>query len=385
MCGIHGFVNGGTKDRDIASFISDGFVAGSLRGMDSSGIAVIDTGVGEYCAQKLPVQGSMFITDRYVQQLLNESSEKNSITICHTRAATSGKIGINQSHPFYMENDENDRIMVGVHNGTLSGWSLKEGARNYTVDSEWGLNHIYEKGLDAFKDINGAFVFVWWDSEDKDVINFALNEQRPMYVGFTKAGGMAFASEPGMLFWLLERNRLHLDGQLLQLSAGTHYRFDINDLRNPTKQKLPAAVVPVSNYNYHGHSSYATRATNMEAVATVLTLHTNKKSDGVTPKKEAGRSYVTVDEVNNAQILGMQSAHGKFQPYWGDAEQDIVYGTFYPNDFDEMESIIRGASHLEFDSSTMWSVTMLGVIDEGAKFTGICSKPRLKLATEKAA
>lgn len=384
MCGIHGYINGGNKDRDISSFISDGFVAGSLRGMDSSGIAVINTGSAEYCAQKLPVQGSMFITDRYAQQLLDDAAEKDHITICHTRAATSGKIGINQAHPFYMENEENGRIMVGVHNGTLTGWSTKAGAKSYTVDSEWGLNHIYEKGLDAFKDINGAFVFAWWDSDDRDVLNFALNEQRPMYVGFTKSGGMAFASEPGMLYWLMERNKLYIDGQLLQLSAGQHYRFDINDLRNPTKQKLPAAVVHTPNY--HGHSSRSnwTRHSNMEAVGIVFSTHANKAVPS-TPPKEPGRSYVTVDEVENAKILGMHSCKGKFQPYWEDKEEDIVFGTFFPNDFDEIDAIIRGASHLDFSVSTEWDVTMLGCIDEGTKFTAICSKPRLSLAQEQAA
>lgn len=387
MCGIHGYVNGGNKDRDISSFISDGFVAGSLRGMDSSGIAVIDSEALEYCAQKLPVQGSMFITDRYAQQLLEDAANKNSITICHTRAATSGKIGINQAHPFYMDNDENDRIMVGVHNGTLTGWSNKEGARKYTVDSEWGLNHIYEKGLDAFKDIAGAFVFVWWDSDDGDVLNFALNDQRPMYIGFTKGGGMAFASEPGMLYWLMERNRLHLEGQLLQLTAGHHYRFNINNVRNPHKQKLPTPVVYTPNYHGHSNRSTYVRATNMDAVAAVLTTYARKNTKDGTgdTKKEAGRSYISVDEVENAKILGMHTCHGKFQPYWEDKDEDLMYGTFYPNDFDEMDAVIRGASHLEYSTTTMWPVIMLGVIDEGTRFTGICSKPRLQLAKDQAA
>lgn len=390
MCGIHGFINGGIKDRDISSFISDGFVAGSLRGMDSSGIAVIDPTRTEYCAQKLPVQGSMFITDRYAKQLIDTSSEKDAITICHTRAATSGRIGINQAHPFCMENEENDRIMVGVHNGTLTGWSLKENGKDYTVDSEWALNRIYEKGLDAFKDINGAFVFVWWDSDDSDVLNFALNDQRTMYVAFTKAGGMAFASEPGMLYWLLERNKLYVDGQLLQLSSGTHYRFDLNDLRNPAKQKLPEAVT----YNYHGTSytrnnSYYARTTNMEAVGSVFTAYANKSTaanDGVaTTNPNQGRSYVTVDEVQTAKELGLHCIKGVFVPFWADEQEDIIFGSFYPNEFDEMEAVIRGASHIQFGVNVEWNVVALGVVDEDGKITAVCSKPRLGLAQEQAA
>lgn len=360
--------------------------------MDSSGIAVVDTELGDYCAQKLPVQGSMFITDRYVEQLLTAASDKGSITLCHTRAATSGKIGMSQAHPFYMENNENDRVMVGVHNGTLSGWSHKAGAKNYSVDSEWALNHIYEKGIDAFKDIVGAFVFVWWDSDDKDVLNFALNDQRPMYIGFTKTGGMAFASEAGMLYWLMERNKLQVDGQLLQLSAGSHYRFDINDLRNFSKNPLPAIVYDTSS-NYHGTSQrggYVSWPTVMESVGKVFAAYALASAApataaSTTPNKEPGRSLVTAEEVQEAKEAGMHACHGKFQPYWDDEIEDIIFGTFYPNDFDEVEAVIRGVSHLKYDVNTKWSVVLLGLIQEDTKYTAICSKPRLKLTQEQAA
>ena len=67
----------------------------------------------------------------------------------------------------------------------------------------------------------------------------ARNSERPLAVAFLKSGGMAWASEPGMLYWLLERNTILMDGPVITLEAGQQYSFPVDKPKEFTKQKLP--------------------------------------------------------------------------------------------------------------------------------------------------
>lgn len=181
MCGIAGFMTGTKRYSKADDFISDSFVAGSLHGMDSCGVVSIEMKKDLYSWQKLPVCGSYFITDRAARNVIRDANLPNTLTLAHTRAATQGSVSINNAHPFIVEGQDGDnyREMVGVHNGSLTGWASKKGASKFDVDSEWALNKIFDLGDKAFEEIEGAYCFVWWDNANPDVLNISLNDRRP--------------------------------------------------------------------------------------------------------------------------------------------------------------------------------------------------------------
>ena len=81
MCGIAGFVTANSREYSASKFISDSFIAGSLRGVHSSGIAVIDTEKELYESHKLPINGTFFVEDTVAKRLITASQSSNHITI----------------------------------------------------------------------------------------------------------------------------------------------------------------------------------------------------------------------------------------------------------------------------------------------------------------
>ena len=67
----------------------------------------------------------------------------------HVRHATAGSVTDDNAHPFVVQGKTGE--VVGVHNGSLTGWRPTTGTSPHEVDSEWALKLIADKGVDAFK------------------------------------------------------------------------------------------------------------------------------------------------------------------------------------------------------------------------------------------
>lgn len=394
MCNIHGYVNGGKKDSDISGFLTDGFIAGQVRGMDSSGMTTIEAHFSDPAWHKLPVCGSMFVQDKFAKSLLTDAAGPGMMTICHTRLATSGKVGLSTAHPFVVEREGSTREFIGVHNGTLSTWRSHASAKEFDVDSEWALNQIYERGLAAFEDFMGAFCMVWWDSEDNKVLNIALNDERHMFVAFTTDGGMAYASEGGMLYWLLERNKLKLSQPIIQLKPENWYKFDIDELTKFKRTELPLATYYMPANNTQRNYTHVTVVDKMnyvlgeiakkeEAANKPAAVEQGKQLMLLTNKPKT----VTKAEVKLAKEFGIQNEAGFFQVSGLDSTTDELYGTyFYGQEYDkELDAVIRNAASLKFDTNDVWDTTAIGLIDDNGTLSVVCSRPKIKLLKDKPA
>lgn len=394
MCGIHGVVTGLKREPKADSFVKQGFITGSLRGIDSSGMASINAMTSETAWQKLPVMGPMFVGDKLMQRLSNDACAAGMVTICHTRAATSGPIGMNEAHPFYVS-DTDGRELIGCHNGSLTGWSTKKGAKDFKVDSEWAMNHIFDEGFDAFEDFAGAFVFVWWDSKTSDTFNIALNEARPLFIAFTDAGNMLYASEAGMLYWLAERNEIKLDGQVRKLMPNFWYKFDLSKLKEYTKTALPTRKTTSSTSSGNAYPSTAyQRPDHVASVKKVLDLISNQPSaqpnmaltvpqvqppivnpqgDLLKPIKKG----VTAEEVIMAKDRLFMGVEGEFHPLWDDDDSGEVWGTLVLSETHvEMDAIIRNGLSLSFTAmKDIWKVKVIGLNDDGFSLVAICTHP----------
>lgn len=364
MCNIHGFVTKKYVGK-AEEFMKDGFIAGGVRGLDSAGMAIVDTIKGEVDMQKIPVCGSIFLQDKVAARLMKAAMQPSVISIGHLRAATMGAVNYNNSHPFYIA--DQGKELVGVHNGTLSGWSTKKDGKFYDVDSEWALNHIFLEGFDAFQDFNGAYCFVWWQSDAQDVLNIALNDQRTMHVAFIEQGGMAYASEAGMLHWICERNGLTIIGDILKLADNFWYKFPVKEPEKFTKLALPKQTY--SNYysQYGGNRYSGTYKTTFEKVGEVL--------EAAVAKMKNTKPTVTMTEVKAAKEVGLQNVDGKFSPWIIDPDNGELVGMFFDGTT-EYTAIIRNAYGLDFGPDTEFDVTCLGAeYDEKQTINLICSKP----------
>lgn len=358
MCGQFGFINVGTKNNYADDFIRDSFTTSMLRGVDSSGIASIDTLEGEHIIHKLPVAGNFFVTDRVTGNLIRATGDIHQLTMCHVRAATVGAIKLSNAHPFILEDNE-DNVVIGTHNGTLTGWTTDPNARYFTTDSEWAISYILEEKADAFERFRGSFSFVWWDSREK-VLNMARNCERPMAVAFLKSGAMAYASEAGMLYWLLERNKQELDGPIMFPDEDKLYKFPLGEPKNFTTTHLPKpSVTAHSSTNYYGSNynrSYV--YTNVEKVQAII--------DRIA--KEAANT--AADPVEKVELVTEQEALNSYEFGWNDCDVEFTPVDTRSSDGAtigiaecfgaEFTAEIRGDVS-KFSFSTTWKCKVLGI------------------------
>lgn len=370
MCGLAGCII--TKyERDADDFIRDSFVAGSLRGMDSSGIAHINVNKMEYDLHKLPLNGSFFITDKLADAFIKDSNKAGVVTITHTRHATVGAINRNTAHPFECTLGD-DQVLIGAHNGTLTGWKHKPGASHYDVDSEWALNHILKEKYDAFEDFTGAFCFVWWDADTKDVLNIARNAERPMHVVMLESGGMAYASEAGMLYWLLERRKIKMKGPIMELEAGYWYKFPVTKPEEYTRVKLPAvAAVTTTHFSGTSGGGYYSKS----IVDKVKDLFDKVSNAPAVTSGAAGipkSPLVSTSEYENAVTMGYLGQVVEFSP-WSE-----YAGTFEGSatvDDSELSAVVKGAESKNFSYNEVWKCRIIGIEDDGREFSVILGPP----------
>lgn len=354
MCGIHGIISGPKGERNADDFLKSSFVANQLRGFDASGLVVINHAKETYDYSKLPVCGQFFIQTKAANALVREACLHDRVAIGHVRASTTGGNGVDSAHPFECWDSDEKNVLVGVHNGTLTGWSHKKDAKYYSVDSEWALNHIRSEGFDAFEDFTGSYCFVWWDDRTPDMLNIALNKERPMNVVMLKEGGMAFASEAGMLYWLLERHDVHMDGEVLELQPDQWYRFPVKNPKGYTKRELPK-----SRYSSGYSQTASTYKTAVDKVKELLTKFKAASPAGTVPEDIGKSEFVSQTEHDAAAAMKLLGKKVKFVPMY--THKDNVEGIV---ELDAGEfSGICAKSYTIASAGEEWETTVIGVDD----------------------
>lgn len=265
MCGIAG-VMGVSYLGKAEEFIRDGLVAGMLRGYDSSGIFQTDR-TGKIFYHKEACEG-VYLAGSKDGAAFIKDAPKMAATITHTRAATQGAVTKDNAHPFVVHKADGTP-MVGCHNGSLtSAWRSKPNAKGLDVDSHWALKTIAEKGPEAFKEIFGAYCFVWVEGDKPGKVFMARNNQRPMHLLWTKDGkNVLFASEPGMLSWLADRNKIDVRDQIMVLGEDHIYEFDCTGaVVQFTKTPIPKNYTPAATTTPYRPATGTTGATGMTVV-----------------------------------------------------------------------------------------------------------------------
>lgn len=259
MCGIHFAINAANrKDIGVSRFMRDAFITNQVRGTDGAGIFIVPQKVKDKplsaTVHKSILNGQQFISNTLGSKIVDDM-ETSLVAVGHVRAATEGAISTENAHPFRIQREDGS-YLVGVHNGTLNAWKRHKNAKDFKVDSHWALAEIAKNPTQAFAAFDGAFAFIWWDSNEPETLYMARNDKRPLcFVYDSTHKIMLGASEPGMLGWLFERNRFHFSSNkdydhLFSLETGQLYAIDLNDPTKRPKKPLPKFDWRTLPYNY---------------------------------------------------------------------------------------------------------------------------------------
>lgn len=202
MCGIVGVAVNGPAILQMKEFFCDLLYHDIVRGRHATGVAAIDTMKQLLTVEKRAVPADVFLTDKEIMENLFATKHDFNIYIGHNRFATQGaKDDDANAHPF-VHGD-----LVGVHNGTLRNQKLLDDHKDFVVDSDNLYYHLNKNGIDdTVTKLDGAFSLVWYNRENS-TLNFLRNDERPMAIGKLTNGAWVWASEMGMLRWLVSRHK----------------------------------------------------------------------------------------------------------------------------------------------------------------------------------
>lgn len=201
MCGLVGMA-GILGTKDISAF-SEMLYADYFRGKDSVGVGSVSAS-GAMNTLKSLMLPSDFVEHKKYNSFVHTGAR---VLMGHNRAATRGGVTVHNAHPFVT-----DRIL-GAHNGTLDHQCLKDLAENQEgqTDSERLIRTISDldgRIPDALSLASGAWALTIYDKET-NTISLVRNDKRPLYYCFAESRKTLYwASEPGILIWILGRNQI---------------------------------------------------------------------------------------------------------------------------------------------------------------------------------
>lgn len=257
MCGLiamftaekTGFV---TADKDE---LKQMMVINSLRGVHSTGLAGVK--VGAHKPHIIKSIGSPYALFNYnvSNQFFDKMVASYNCIIGHGRYATKGEISAPNAHPFV------EGHITLAHNGVINNyWQLRDHVKHKDIDVDSHLiaRMISEEGaLNVLPRVTGAYVFIWYDSEE-ETFNIARNEARPLYgIKQTNKDTLTFASEYQTLLWNGDRNRTPYD-DVFEITPMQIYSFSKDSLDPviyPYEIEKPVYVAPIVTHKPAVNSS----------------------------------------------------------------------------------------------------------------------------------
>jgi len=278
MCGIVGMAGaiGGKEETALKQLL----IVDSLRGVDSTGVAVIPRTNGDPKIAKQVGNPFELMEHKTFERAM---AGANRAIIGHNRFGTVGGASRANAHPFDFE------TVVGVHNGTISNKHRLDGGNDFVVDSAAIFNHIDKHGVkDVVDKVVGAYCLVWWDKYT-DEINFIRNSQRPLWMVYSEdEKNLFWASEYWMLSSVLSRNDIKF-GKIEQLPVDTHVRVHVDLTGSLSKASATVMEQPFFQNNvqtqtgFHGTNHQITPPIVKPKLTGVPSMGGAPKNNGVVP------------------------------------------------------------------------------------------------------
>jgi predicted glutamine amidotransferase len=219
MCGHFGIAGVGINGKDLKALKGLGIVT-QLRGLDGAGVYA-DKILGTK-SKNLPITSKSEWD--FCDLMAHDSSSVDNImadvVIGHCRAATAGKVSVENCHPFEHGN------FVIAHNGTLHTPMFTP--HGDTTDSEEMVKHMAMFGIhQTLEELSywDAFSIVGLDKSNGDIW-FSRNDQRPLHIAISNDRAVIYwTSELEALKYILDRSDI---GKYTTYSFTEGYSFKTN-------------------------------------------------------------------------------------------------------------------------------------------------------------
>ncbi len=193
-----------------------------LRGMDSTGCFSVSN-KGNVNIIKEASHGTDFVRTKEFDDFKTDAVRRGQFVVGHNRAATKGSVKDENAHPFWVD----DKIIL-VQNGTYKG-SHKH-LKDTEVDTH-AVAHVIAEEEDvekALQRINAAYALVWYDVSKK-TLNLIRNDERPLWIAYTKKGSMVFASEFEFILFAASRAQVELEKKPFLLAEHNLYSLTLDE------------------------------------------------------------------------------------------------------------------------------------------------------------
>lgn len=287
MCGLVG-VAAARMSYKATTVFKELLYANRVRGTDSTGIGIVDE-KGEISLFKGTFSPIELLDMRTVDSQIKYGTK---VLMGHNRAKTRGGVSRVNAHPFEFHG------LLGAHNGTLSG-SMTHLADNLEgeTDSErliltLAQNEDWPK---VMSQTSGAWALTLYEQET-NVLSLYRNSERPLFYAYDKEYEHLFwASEAGMLHWILTRNDIDFNNKIYSIPTDTMLSWVVpnsNQIfrKDPTRKKMPgkpeAPKVTVYYGAGHGTGTATTPLTHRPGAVQQLHTRPNAKPPHVPPTGE---------------------------------------------------------------------------------------------------
>lgn len=288
MCGIVGVMSSHLSDAEKERF-KELLMVSTLRGYEGAGVVAANYKC-EVEVFKTTQTGAHLAHDYDFNQRLyhRKPVESTSVLIGHTRWPTKGAVSLETTHPH-----EHDGI-VGVHNGTVDKIMGKTILKDES-DSSLLYKSFADNGVkDTIEATQGAYCLVWIDKKEK-TINFLRNDKRPLFFAVMAGGGTVYwASEKGMLQFVLGRHTTKFEIQQLIVDKWLVYEFPLKhhlDKSCVAVEDLKGAVPEVAAFSpFLGTGYYRNWTGTNSAAAAETPIAEAKKESGKSVSIDSGKA-----------------------------------------------------------------------------------------------